>query len=558
MKNRKASIASLLALLLVLVSCAVVKTTNISDRDEGLTYNLPKGKIKLVIKEPAKKKSSAAKTTGTTVTTTTTVTLPAASPLPSPTPAPKKKDETKAPKIEITTSVVLYPDQTQEYLLNYNRSVLSSDDVKVTKNNKGFLTKLDISSQDESGEIVVTLAKTAFSIVTLAATGFPSIDLPDEPDSLITDTNFLEDQGKSALSAEELKKKIDEFKKQLLEALTNIVQNNEFLRTYRANPKKVLDTEFDPTDKCEFEIIQEKVCKDYGLDLSYKPPYWMDNFLTSANVTPTECGLLVSNPKTFSADFRMKKSLILHSFLLAAARIQLAPDYEAIPDDRKQRIVDDIIRIYINDEDNFLSLAQINECLFDKPKAPDFKKDQYQPDVIARQANVKAHQTCPDLNSGICYRPMAPHMLTFSNNNIDKSQTYLLPNGTKIVSFNMKRASFVKVVYGLKFTDGVLTEVHLNKPSEVLGAVKIPLQIAEALVALPAQIFKLRVDYSTSQKTAFENEKLRLEAEKAIFDLQNQIRDLKDERKKEQQGNTGEDDPEEGTEGDDGVVEGEI
>lgn len=39
-----------------------------------------------------------------------------------------------------------------------------------------------------------------------------------------------------------------------------------------------------------------------------------------------------------------------------------------------------------------------------------------------------------------------------------------------------------------------------NKPSEVLEVVRLPVKILKAVISIPTELIKLRIDYSTEQK----------------------------------------------------------
>jgi hypothetical protein len=56
-------------------------------------------------------------------------------------------------------------------------------------------------------------------------------------------------------------------------------------------------------------------------------------------------------------------------------------------------------------------------------------------------------------------------------------------------------------VTNLKFTNGVMSSVDLSKPSEVLGCLDIPLQIAKAFTSIPSELLTLKIN-QTNQETS--------------------------------------------------------
>ena len=125
---------------------------------------------------------------------------------------------------------------------------------------------------------------------------------------------------------------------------------------------------------------------------------------------------------------------------------------------------------------------------------------------------------------GIYYRPLLPHRLTIENT-INKSfttETIYLPNRAPILVFDITRASFVKKVTNLTFTDGVLTEFEINKPSQFLAGIEIPLNLVKALVALPAEIIQLKFNISSENEKLLKQQKAEIEAKQALIEYLNQ------------------------------------
>jgi hypothetical protein len=80
------------------------------------------------------------------------------------------------------------------------------------------------------------------------------------------------------------------------------------------------------------------------------------------------------------------------------------------------------------------------------------------------------------------------------------------------------RAAFVRKVTNLTFDSGVLTEIHIEKPSEALAFMEIPLTIAKAILSVPAELIQLKINYSSRDKELHDARKAELEAKQALLD----------------------------------------
>ncbi len=121
---------------------------------------------------------------------------------------------------------------------------------------------------------------------------------------------------------------------------------------------------------------------------------------------------------------------------------------------------------------------------------------------------------------GIAFRPVFSYNLHLRNDGIPTSlQTVLLPNQAQVMSLPVTRAAFVKKVTTLGFDHGILTDVHISKPSEVLGFLEIPLGIAKAIVSIPAELIQLKIDTTKSNTELLEAQKAGIEAQRALDEL---------------------------------------
>jgi hypothetical protein len=122
---------------------------------------------------------------------------------------------------------------------------------------------------------------------------------------------------------------------------------------------------------------------------------------------------------------------------------------------------------------------------------------------------------------GVCFRPLRPYVVTITVGGIPfHSEIVLMPNGAPILSLPIHRAAFVKNITNVTFDRGILTEVRIEKPSELLAFFEIPLAVAKAIASVPAELLQLKIDYSSKEKGLAEAQKAQLEATQALLNAQ--------------------------------------
>jgi len=106
---------------------------------------------------------------------------------------------------------------------------------------------------------------------------------------------------------------------------------------------------------------------------------------------------------------------------------------------------------------------------------------------------------------GIYYRPLLPYELSFTLKDFAyyKKETISLPNEAPIMAIDLTRGAFIKKAMTLNFKNGILTQIKIDKPSEVLAAMDIPLDIAKGIVSLPAELIQLKIDYSSKNTNLY-------------------------------------------------------
>jgi len=123
---------------------------------------------------------------------------------------------------------------------------------------------------------------------------------------------------------------------------------------------------------------------------------------------------------------------------------------------------------------------------------------------------------------GILTRPLKTMIMEVFRNidgsgDPDAKYQLMVPDEDRLIAIPVARGAFIKKVYGMKMTNGTLTENVINKPSQVEGFVGIPIKIAKAIATIPSYLLQFRIE-TTNRVTAFETSRQNL----AKAQLQNQ------------------------------------
>jgi hypothetical protein len=108
---------------------------------------------------------------------------------------------------------------------------------------------------------------------------------------------------------------------------------------------------------------------------------------------------------------------------------------------------------------------------------------------------------------GILYRPNMPHAFVVMQKidpgrgpwQLASRQVLEMPNVSPVLSLSVDRTFFATRTTKITFADGVLTNVEIDKTSELLTLSQTLLDAANRIVAIPAQIVQFRIDRATGQ-----------------------------------------------------------
>ena len=202
--------------------------------------------------------------------------------------------------------------------------------------------------------------------------------------------------------------------------------------------------------------------------------------------------------------------------------------------------IEEFTKTFIIDPYN---LSEINSFIITKT-------DQYK-SIKTIDASFTVHSHSPELSGksaslparevvyGIITRPVILHTFIISpmakgleNQEVQFYET--LPNTNLNLNIPLSRAVFSIKTNKLLFSDGMILGNKMEKPSELEGLISIPINIAKAIISIPAQLFQFRID-TTKSKTALEAEVLKLNkviSDQTIPELQKELDTLKKEIEK--------------------------
>lgn len=125
-----------------------------------------------------------------------------------------------------------------------------------------------------------------------------------------------------------------------------------------------------------------------------------------------------------------------------------------------------------------------------------------------------------DGRSGIFYRAPLPYIVSFSRPGEGPFQSYAVfsENASPIVAVDVSRSYFARRETTLTFKQGVLSSAEVKKPSELLGFVQIPLDLANAIVGIPAQLLQVRIDQTNQMKQLATAQEQLIQAQKKLIE----------------------------------------
>ncbi len=140
------------------------------------------------------------------------------------------------------------------------------------------------------------------------------------------------------------------------------------------------------------------------------------------------------------------------------------------------------------------------------------QRSQFRIDLTARSPDIIKQASIPDCSIGVCFRLPIPYRISAGfavGRQLSSSSVIVpLPNGGPIVATDFKRALFVKKVTNAGFTNGMLTSLKIQKPSEAAAVALLPATIVSAFFDTITSTFRSRqaaLDAQSQYMTTFEN-----------------------------------------------------
>lgn len=81
---------------------------------------------------------------------------------------------------------------------------------------------------------------------------------------------------------------------------------------------------------------------------------------------------------------------------------------------------------------------------------------------------------------------------------------------------SLDKGFFVTNEYEYEFTNGMLTRYKATKPNEIVEILSIPVDVAKAIISIPAEILQLKIDYSSKEEAYLKAQQLVLEAQNSL------------------------------------------
>ena len=118
---------------------------------------------------------------------------------------------------------------------------------------------------------------------------------------------------------------------------------------------------------------------------------------------------------------------------------------------------------------------------------------------------------------GVLFRPVLPYKISLSSSGQTISEVVAFaPQEAPVLGIRLERFRFVRATNKLAFNQGLLTKFEIEKPSEALGFIQIPIDVAKAIVDIPGQLLQMKVQSTTNETGLLEAQKALLEARQAL------------------------------------------
>lgn len=105
----------------------------------------------------------------------------------------------------------------------------------------------------------------------------------------------------------------------------------------------------------------------------------------------------------------------------------------------------------------------------------------------------------------------------------NQSQVMVFPDAATLFRLTARAGAFTTGKFDFVFKDGMPADFSVEQPSELAAIAGLPVDIAKALISVPASLIKLRVDYDSQANAAIEAQTAALQAELARLRAQREL-----------------------------------
>jgi hypothetical protein len=386
--------------------------------------------------------------------------------------------------VEFGNQPIMEQDSNHLYLIDYDESWFSYDQIKVEISNGGFIEKVSITAEDKTDEIIVELAKAAIKGVKAGAASFIKTDKRQEANEIILFSNTIDPTSPTDINQ-----------------LNNIL----FREYYKLKNKllsEILDENIKLFNKIKLYSSKKNVTSSRINSLTQNINFILNKvYNTQKSTLETEIKELEKPDDSASnktRDLHKQALLKLEILKIERGKDNIASELKALKNALPKNKTDFETEVGVSTD----RITLLND------KLKSLKKIKV---TVTPNSNQLQNLNTPQIVIapcviGICYRPLMPFsvkVVDVLTNTAINQITLALPNKSPVLSIDLNRARFVQKITNLKFNDGVLTEVDIKKPSEALSLVSIPLDILTEVAKLPAELIQLKFNISTESEKLY-------------------------------------------------------
>ena len=156
----------------------------------------------------------------------------------------------------------------------------------------------------------------------------------------------------------------------------------------------------------------------------------------------------------------------------------------------------------------------------------------YAKDTAHTSGSSSADYPDPNRNNGLWFRQLRGYEVIITQRDVSAYESLItkrrifsviLPDKDAPFCFVVSRGAFIKKTTSLTIANGVLQAIHIEKPSEIAGFVKIPLNLSQQIADLPKGIIGAKVDVVTSENNLVTQQANLLSAQAKLIKAQQDL-----------------------------------